>query len=332
MQEARFRNKVNWISIICAVLVVFLHAYAFADIEHNSFAYYLEFFISRNIAQSSVPVFFALSAFLFYRNFDYSKLISKYKSRLFSLVVPYLLWNIISMIAFYFLSKLPFINTPPFALDAENLISGIFFYEYNLVFWFVYQLILLTYGFPLIYPLLKNRMIAIVVFVLMLVAYGTGTVRIWEIELKALIFYYFGAYFAVQHQSLVVNHNKPTLIGLFAFLLSQIMIFSPFASETFVYAVVRLLMIVAVFDLTGFLCDIKLPSIFMCSFPIYAMHNLILETFNKVFSFFISPFSNMILVDYFVSTLATIIIIAAINFVLRKKFPSVHRVLFGGRG
>lgn len=332
MQEERFRNKVNWISLICAVLVVFLHSYAFKESDSRNFAYYTEFFISRNIAQSSVPVFFALSAFLFYRNFDYSKLISKYQSRFFSLVIPYLLWNIISMFAFYFLSKLPFINTPAFELNAETLISSIFFYQYNLVFWFVYQLILLTYCFPLIYPVLKHRILSVVLFVLMLVAYNAEIFRVWVFELKAVIFYFFGAYFAVQHQTQVVNHNKPTLAGFAALILSQILIFSPYSDEPFVYLIVRLLMIVAVFDLTGFLREIKLPSILMCSFPIYALHNLILEFFNKIFSFFLSADSNLILIDYFGSTFATIVIIMGINWFLQKKMPRIHGILFGGRG
>jgi len=330
--EKRFRNKVNWISIICAVLVVFLHSYAFNDIHVNHAAYHIEFFISRNIAQASVPTFFALSAFLFYRNFDWSKLISKFSSRLRSLVIPYVIWNIISMMAFFFLSKLPFINTPPFDLNAHTILDGILFYRYNLVFWFVQQLIILTYLFPLLYPLVKRKFIAIPLFFIMLGIYGSGNTVFWYVELKALIFYFFGAYFAVHHQSAVVSHQKITFWGICAFVISQILIYSSYSEWPIVYIVTRLLMICAVFDLTSVLGKIDMPALLNCSFPIYAMHNLILETFNKAFSFVLTPGSNLILIDYFGSTVATIVIIMLANRFLLKRLPRVHNVLFGGRG
>ena len=330
--EEQFRNKVSWISIICAVLVVFLHSYAFNDGARDLFAYHLEFFISRNIAQASVPVFFALSAFLFYRNFAYSRLLSKFRSRFRSLVIPYLVWNIISMIAFYFLSRLPFINTEPFDWTLDTIVDGVIFYRYNLVFWFVFQLILLTYLFPLLYPVLKRRLLAAALFVLLVFLYGNGRILIWRIELKALIFYYFGAFWAVQFQQKVAEHQKASVLGISCFLLSQIMIYSDAAETPLVYILTRLLMIVAVYDLAGLLSRFRLPALLNCSFPIYALHNLILEFFNKVFSFFLSPDSNLILLDYFGSTLATLLIIMAVNRFLSAKLPKVHGFLFGGRG
>ena len=85
------------------------------------------------------------------------------------------------------------------------------------------------------------------------------------------------------------------------------------------------------FDFVGVLSRWSVPAILNCSFPIYAMHNLILETFNKLFSFVLTPDTNLILIDYFGSTVMTITIIAVVNAFLRKKMPKVHSVLFGGR-
>lgn len=332
MQEAQFRNKVNWISIICAILVVFLHSYSFGEGTQDLFAYHLEFFISRNIAQASVPTFFALSAFLFYRNFSYSKLGAKYFSRLKTLVLPYLIWNAISMVIFYFLSKLPFINTEAFEFTLHNLLDGLVYYEYNLVFWFVFQLIILTYCFPLFYPLLKKKFVALAVFAFLLYYYGSGNPHFWRVEIKAVIFYLFGAYFAVHHQESVVNNRKISVAAVAAFILSQILIYSKYAEEPIVYITVRLLMIVWVFCFSNLLKDVKLPALLNCSFPIYAMHNIILEFFNKVFSFLLSVESNLILIDYIGSTVMTVAIIAAFNYILLKKLPGIHGVLFGGRG
>ena len=331
-QEMQFRNKVNWVSITCAILVVFLHSYSFSSGSQNTLAYHLEFFISRNIAQASVPTFFALSAFLFYRNFDYSKLRSKYYSRLKSLVLPYLIWNAISMAAFYFISKLSFINMESFEINLNTLKEGILFYRYNHVFWFVYQLILLTYLFPLVYPVLKNKIISVALFALMIWMYATERTVFLCFEVKALIYYSFGAYFAVHHESAVVSNRKISAVGVVAFLISQVMIYSSYADTLIVTIVARLLMIVAVFYFANLFNGRTMPAILNCSFPIYAMHNLILEFFNKVFSFILNPASNWILIDYIGSAVMTVVIIAVINMVLLKKFPKLHTVLFGGRG
>lgn len=332
MQEQRFRNKVNWISIICAVLVVFLHSFAFVEDATRNAAYHIEFFFSRNLAQASVPTFFALSGFLFYRNFSWSKLGMKFRSRLKSLVIPYVLWNIISMSAFYFLSKLPFINTEPFEWRLSTIVDGVVFYRYNLVFWFVQQLIILTFLFPLLYPIVKKKWAAVTLFCILIVLYGSEQTKLGFIEVKALIFYLFGVYFAVHHQQAVAEHNRATVWGVLCFGLTQLVIYSDYSGIPIVYIVTRILMIVAVFDLSSLLCECPFPAFLNCSFPIYAMHNLILESFNKVFSFFLTPGSNLILIDYFGSSILTILIIMSVNHFLLKKMPKLHGILFGGRG
>jgi len=77
--------KIKYINIILAILVVYRHAvnYTYYHIT-NSFVYRFET-ITMNISDSANAIFFALSAYLFYRNFDCSKLCSKLKSRFFSL-------------------------------------------------------------------------------------------------------------------------------------------------------------------------------------------------------------------------------------------------------
>lgn len=332
MQEVRFRNKVNWISIICAVLVVLLHSFSFNSGAKDTFAYHLEFFISRSVAKVSVPTFFALSAFLFYRKFDYSILKRKLYSRVRSLVVPYILWNTISMIAFYFLSRFSFINTDPFDLNLRTVIDSVLFYEYNQVFWFVFQLILLTYLFPLLYPLVKNQLFAVLALVALVCMYGSGWVYIGKLEVRALAYYFFGAYFAVHYHETVISHHKASIWGILAFAASQILIYSEQSEDPMIKIISRMLLIIAIFDLSSVLCEIELPAVLNCSFPIYAMHNLILEFFNKVFSFILSTDSNLILIDYFGSTVLTLLIIAGLNLLLQKKIPAFHSILFGGRG
>jgi hypothetical protein len=120
-------------------------------------------------------------------------------------------------------------------------------------------------------------------------------------------------------------------VGITAFAVSQVMIYSPWAEAAPVYILTRLAMIVAVWDLSNAIAHIRLPAVLDCSFPIFAMHGLPIETLNKLFSFFLSPASNWILVDYFVSTFATIGGCILVNYLLQRYAPKVHAILFGGR-
>ena len=77
--------------------------------------------------------------------------------------------------------------------------------------------------------------------------------------------------------------------------------------------------------------NIQLPNWMLCSFPIYAMHDIFVETLNKVFSFFVSPASNWILLDFFITTIVSIGICIAINEFLKRYMPKFQSLIFGGR-
>lgn len=329
--EERFRRKVTLVSTVCSVLVVLLHSFAFNDGAQATAAYHIEFFLSRCVAQAAVPVFFALSAFLFYRGFSLEKLLLKWRSRLRGLVIPYLIWNFVSMIAFWFLAKLPFINTPEFPLNGQTLLGGVVFYQYNLNFWFMYNLIVFTYLAPAVYLLVKNRYVGIAAILSFVLLYSSG-VQIWRlIEIRAVIYYLLGAWCGIHLERQIVE-GRFHWTGIAALLGAVGIIYSPLDGVLLGYILARLLLIYAVYRLSDLAAGVTVPRFLLCSFPIYAMHNLILETFNKLFSFVLPVGSNWILLDYFGSTVMTIAIICVFNALLLKYVPRVHRLVFGGRG
>ncbi len=63
------------------------------DAGFNAF---IQFFFSEGIARVAVPIFFIISGYLFFLNFQGTKseFISKYKKRAKSLLVPFLFWSI----------------------------------------------------------------------------------------------------------------------------------------------------------------------------------------------------------------------------------------------
>ena len=138
-------------TLFLSVLVIFVHSTHFSlaslqALPHSSFfstsfLIKIEFFFSEFLGQVAVPGFFFLSGFLFFRGLDDAKNWGrKLKSRVFSYVLPYLLWSSVMTLLYLSFGKAEW--------SLKNLWEGIFLYRFNPVFWYFYQLILLSFCLP----------------------------------------------------------------------------------------------------------------------------------------------------------------------------------------
>lgn len=329
-QENRFRNKVNALSAILALLVVFFHSYAFMDGPQDNFAYHFQYFVCQDLAQGAVPTFFALSGFLFYRNFEMSQLSRKWESRIRSLCIPYLFWNAVYTAYFFLAAKMPFVGTEAFPLDLPHLIQGILFHEYNGPFWYMLQLILLTALCPVLYFLMKRKWAAISFLAGMYVLYALNITSLGILQTRAVIYYGLGVLFAIHYPNRILNADRVHPAGIAAFVLAQLLIYSK-VSLPIVYITIRLLLIVSYATFVNLLGNVQLPKWLLCCFPVYAMHDIFVETLNKIFSFFVSPESNWILLDFFLTTAITLFLCISINTFLLRFAPKFHGFIFGGR-
>ena len=87
-------NKITYLNFILACLILNLHS-AYMDLfDTNQMALDINQVI-RIICNMSVPTFFFISSLLFYHSCDDVKYINVVKKKMFSLLIPYLIWNII---------------------------------------------------------------------------------------------------------------------------------------------------------------------------------------------------------------------------------------------
>ncbi|MBF0981851.1 MAG: acyltransferase family protein [Lachnospiraceae bacterium] len=151
MGEECFFSALPTYTFLLSILVIFVHSthFAPADLEavprtaffSTSFLEKMEFFFSSFLGEAAVPGFFFLSGLLFFHKlYSASVWFRKLRSRLFSYLLPYLLWNS-GMTGLYLVFGRA-------SFRPESIFEGIFLYRYNPVFWYFYQLILLTYAFP----------------------------------------------------------------------------------------------------------------------------------------------------------------------------------------
>ena len=347
------RKKLSNYNAILAILVVLLHTdntALFASLSNNSllsrFVMGFEWLISKNIASFAVPSFFMISGILFYRDFTMDKYPKKLKSRVFTLIIPYLLWNLFRFLLLYTLGKFGiierYIGTPRVLFTIENFTEGLLFYKYNLGFWFMYQLILFTILAPVIRLLTKNKWVGLSVIVLLIALYSSDilgnfflvTLNRRFILLDCLTYYMIGAYIGTHFFDIVNKKSKnTTVLSIAGIILGQIFNYVFMKTPYLVFYILSL--IVSAFSLWYLYDSFKIKSfsakITTITFFIYAGHGTILE-FLQIAGGYIFPDSPVTaLLTYITFPVITLGVLVGLSLILKKISPKCWGIINGGR-
>lgn len=181
--EQSLRLKLMRFPLMVGIIMV--HAsgttmrYADEEIGLTQTSFVIDFvinFISNGIARA-VPMFFLIAGYLFFNGLGWSKekYVIKLKSRVKSLLVPFIFWNVFTLIVIAIVQTLP--ATQIFLSDRKPLIAGFDGFDYlNAVFgvnqypiayqfWFIRDLMILILLAPLVRILLKYLAIPFLVLV-----------------------------------------------------------------------------------------------------------------------------------------------------------------------
>ncbi len=345
-----FWNKIMLLSYICSVMVVYLHSdnteqYSIdTSTATGAFVWFLETDILQLLAKGAVPLFFFISGFLFFRNFGYSSIVSKYKSRFRGLLIPYISWNMIYTLVVILCSCIPVIRNHIGDRWVMNPITplaifkGVFFYQYNLIFWFMFQLILFVIVSPLLYTMLRQKYLGAVLQLLLLLC-ASKIVEIPVINFGMLLIYSLGGYLSIHAREAIVRKSTKfrsiTAIVVFAVLRVGL-----YAAQYFSVAAViketltELLMISYVFALFFGIDLIKMKQVkeyMRSTFFIYALHLLVLSVYKRVFRFILPDTEWMALITFLTVPIMTIMTICLISHLMKKICRPVYCVLAGGR-
>jgi len=347
------RKKLPSYSVILAILVVLIHAdntYSYASLGGGSafcsFVNGLEWLISQNIASIAVPSFFMISGILLYRDFTLDKYPKKLKSRFFSLIIPFLLWNLFRFLLFYSLGKIGFTEgvfyAPRLLFTRENFFEGLFFYKFNLGFWFMYQLILFTILAPLIRVLVKNKWVGILAIAGLIALYSSDilgeffivTMKKRLILLDCLTYYMIGAYIGTHFFDFVNKKTKATKIMAVVGIITGQILRLAFLKTSFLLFYI-LFLIISSFSLWYLydLFNIKALPACLCSitFFIYAGHGTILEFLQGAATLLLGDTAIAALVTYLLLPVITLGILVGISLLLKKFAPLVWKLLNGAR-
>lgn len=347
--ESYFWRKKEFVSFILSILVLFIHISSIdqyvnsgtlISVVNEKFVYTAR----DTIGRMAVPMFFILSGITFFKGYDNKKYVKKIKSRVYTLVIPYVLWNTIWMIfeavcSYSFLSQY-FVGREPFVLSASNIIKGIFFHGYNGPFWFVFNLIVFSLAAPLIYCLIRNKYIGIV-SVALLTVLGCFGIRIPSevfFDPTSIVFYMIGAIIGKHYFGFTIKEPKKVVkygavVFFVAYLIFSAVFYSQIVKLRFMFNVVFFtLTAVAMWNITDlFFEKLKPRKIYTRSFAIYAIHVNIVAIFVKLIVILLPKGEWMVIPNFILSALLTLVTINIICCFMEKFLPKPYAILMGNR-
>lgn len=290
-----------------------------------------------------VPLFFMFSGYLFFattKAFTPKEYAIKLKSRSKSLLIPYIVWNALTLLAFYVFNRLVPSSR---SHSMHNVVDYSFidilsafwidydYYPIALQFWFIRDLMVVILLSPIVYLIVKKTPIGILVF----------TVLYFIIpRFAAAYFFSLGAYFALQNKDFIALSYKIRWYAITVFAVSLIVRAftvdrtSPDTDLPYIKEVYILSSMIVVLVLTDKLsCKYQVPTLFTnSSFFIFCSHILIGAVISRIITSFLAGRNEIFwIIGYF----ANPFIIVALGILLYKLLslytPRLLSFITGGR-
>ena len=187
-----FSNKITFLNVILTFSIVILHA---KTPERWGMALDMSFpyiYWTHVIVQIGVPCFFFISGMLFYRKCnDFNDIERKLLSRVNTLLIPYIVWNVFFVAVYYLMTRIPDIhsrmNMGEVFISPKEILTAIILSKFT-VLWFVEDLMIFCALSALIYIVIKRKKTSFCVF-----GISVAAVLIYKPEYQS-VYYWFPMY------------------------------------------------------------------------------------------------------------------------------------------
>lgn len=305
-------------------------------IDCNTF---FQIFMAR-FTSVAIPFFFLVSGFLFFHNIkQINECLQKIKKRFYTLLIPYLIWNIALLILCLVLSTIPQLRPQiqrSYALQYSFywIIAKLTYDPIVGQFWYIRTLFLFILLSPLYLLVLKSKICSLLITILSIILWQRIDTSILSTE--GLCFFLLGGFLSY-YMSLPSKQPCKNWLWL---ILPQIIIL---IIHSFTFKVPNYLLKMCIFIqlYTGWqIClslasNAKISQYFIemnhHSFFLYAIHGTILTGSSLYLSKLIPHTQCFSIFAYILCFFGTLILSLALSSFLRKTFPKINSLLTGGR-
>ena len=339
--------------LMVAVCFIHVNHQALIDMNPSSIAYSVYFLISRILAELAVPLFFIISGYYFFYNknsekciFDKEIYVSKLKKRIKTLLIPYIFWNVVTLILFVLDGRIAIHN-----LSDPLCLLNMFFYGKNSIypvavpFWFVRDLMYMVVISPIIYFLVKKSgLITMLLFcIFWLSPFHSG-----YFPKVALFFFCLGAFFSINGRNIVKDLSILPKIPLFVVLIMLIisnLLINRNPMDT-VHSAINIPCVHNIFIFVGLVSTVMIISKMLrvgkirngnkglasASFFLFAIHPFAFSIIFRPLTLKIFPHNDFtFLIIYLFSVSCVAIISVRVYKLLKLYFPKFASIITGGR-
>lgn len=341
-QEQAFSKKVTTVMFLMSLQVLLIH-------NNNTMVYglnqglssFAEGFIklfSFDLGSQAVPVFFLLSGGLFYR-FDlregWGTLRKKLGRRIFSTLVPYLLWNILYTGIYLVLPQtIAWLRTgtSPGIDFLWKLLGGVFLADYCFVFWYLRNLMVLMLLSPLILVLLRKKYLCLAVTALWgLAAARNRNLTDWLYS-SSLFYYLLGAWLMQYRRDFFLKQRS----GLWLLVVGILVLlrFFNLIPEILASAVGMAMIPMTWMGLKELDFIANTPFCHQ-SFVIYCLHPLVVSFWRRLFAIVYGgrlPLQVWVVGSYLISAVLSVGTLYILCSHVLPLCPGAFHLLSGGRG
>ena len=337
--------KISILSFIAIVMVIYIHSYY---IEAESFPLStLTQKIGSCITFPSVPLFYAISGFLFFNGVNHWKnCLPKMKKRIKTLVVPYLIGNIIFVLWYVGLAIIPgcskYVNSDMLGCLSITKPFSTFFYLFvkpaAFQLWFLRDLIVFIAFSPLIFLLIKHTKWLAFILTFLLTGWAT---RLW---LPAFVL---GG---------ILAHHYPNQIELFrcrykylpilSFVvyvlwcvasINNMLAFNNVILARYVSQLIVLLPLISIwggYDLlvrTSYVPSKFVLGIVGYTFFIFLFHEPYFNIIKKLGLAFLGVGEWQLIILYLINPFLLLLTLIPVGMLVKHLIPNVYKILVGGR-
>ena len=344
--QTYFSKKVTFLNVVLTFLVVLLHSETPLRFGLPLDDTYPFIYLIFTLSQLGVPMFFFISAVLFYRACSFDSLENKYERRVRSLLIPYLIWNTFFVLVFVALTHIPFfqdrMRISPDLFNTPHKIINAIIHSKCTPLWFVKDLMLLTLMAPLTLLLLRDLRWLITALGLSLIValrgnYSYENILVWiPLYLQGAIIGHYsfksGKYVSADT---FIKSRVPRVFLSIALLLILIALYARLYVDDGFIRFFRYCAPIIVWVLCDFVLKSVLEKRFVIKpwmsymFIIYCMHHFILNVLQKIISLNTEPTRLILNATFVVTPVITVLfIIMLAKYMSRYSF---YKYLSGGR-
>lgn len=319
-------------------MVVFLHSY-YLEAEQYPVSRYIQDFVGGGICGAANYMFFLISGYLFFHNIgDFLSIKQKMRKRVQSLLVPYILWNVIFLLWYFVLGLIPTLS--------EKFVNGSIITKLTVAPWYegLYMVFVMPAAFQLWF--LRDLMIFVVLspvlYWLMLrlkslfpvILIGGSMI---EPTLGFLAMFVLGGCLSVKEveiDSLAVKLKRVLPLFLLLYIIGAIVYpfhidwLKPFHALIYLSGIISLWCLYDVLNVGKF-CWYK--SFLGYGFFIYCFHIPFFNIVKKLNLMILGESQINLVILYFVNPIIAVALIILIAKLLQRLMPQGYLVLTGYR-